>query len=259
MIGIIKLAPLLCLLLFVSIIALFEVGRRVGISRLAADPEGAHKGVGAVEGSVFALVGLLIAFTFSGAAARFEARRDLIVQETNAIGTAWLRIDLLPTTDQQTMRKLFREYLDSRLDAYRKLPDLVAAEASLAHAVELQSRIWEHAMEATRNAGSPPLTTVLVPALNEMFDIAATRTQAQRMHPPMAIFGMLVALVLAGALLVGYAMAGARNRNWLHVVGFALATSLSVYVIIDLEYPRLGFIRVDAADEMLVDLRATMK
>jgi hypothetical protein len=92
-----------------------------------------------------------------------------------------------------------------------------------------------------------------------MFDITTTRAGASRMHPPATIFGMLVALILAGATLVGYAMAGGRNRNWLHIVGFALVTTLVVYVIIDLEYPRLGIITVDAADEMLMTLRDTMR
>jgi hypothetical protein len=257
--GFIKIAPLLCILLFVGIVVAFEIGRRVGMRRIAVDPEGAHKGVGAVEGAVFALVGLLIAFTFSGAAARFDARRDLIVQETNSIGTAWLRLDLLPASQQPAVRELFRQYLDARLDAYGKLPDLAAAHASLAHAAQLQAEIWEHAIDGIRDTNSPPMTTVLLPALNDMFDIATTRTQAGRMHPPVIIFGMLITLILAGAVLVGYAMAGGQRRNWLHITGFALATSLAVYVIVDLEYPRVGFIRVDATDEMLVELRAGMK
>ena len=92
-----------------------------------------------------------------------------------------------------------------------------------------------------------------------MFDIATTRIATSRMHPPSTIYAMLVALVLAGATLVGYAMAGGRERKWLHSVGFALVTTVAVYVIIDLEFPRLGFIRVDAADEMLVNLRSTMQ
>jgi hypothetical protein len=257
--GFLKLAPLLCMLLFVAIMAVFEVGRRIGVSRLAVDPEGAHKGVGAVEGSVFALVGLLIAFTFSGAASRFEGRRDLIVQETNAVGTAWLRLDLLPVDEQVPMRELFRKYLDARLRGYRALPDIAASEAAFAQASQLQSLIWQHAIHAIRSANSPALTTVLVPALNEMFDIATTRAGAAHLHPPATIFGMLVALILAAATLVGYAMAGGRRRNWLHIVGFALVTTLVVYVIIDLEFPRLGFIRVDAADQMLVILRDAMR
>jgi hypothetical protein len=257
--SLVKLAPLLCVLLFLGIIVLSEVGRRIGAARLAADPEGAHKGVGAVEASVFGLVGLLLAFTFSGAASRFDARRELIMQESNSIGTAWLRLDLLPMSEQPAMRELFRGYLDARLDTYRSLPDLVASKAALARTAQLQSQIWQQAVSATASANSPPLTTVLLPALNDMFDIATTRIAASRMHPPSTIYAMLVGLVLAGATLVGYAMAGGRERKWLHSVGFALATTVAIYVTVDLEYPRLGLIRVDAADEMLLSLRSTMQ
>ena len=81
--------------LFLGMLVL-EVGWRIGARRLAEDPNGADAGVGAVEGAVFALLGLLIAFTFSEAASRFDTRRQLIVEETNDIGTAYLRLDLLP-------------------------------------------------------------------------------------------------------------------------------------------------------------------
>lgn len=92
-----------------------------------------------------------------------------------------------------------------------------------------------------------------------MFDITSTRAMATRMHPPPIIFAMLATLALAAATLVGYGMAGDRSRNWLHILGFAIVMALTIYVIIDLEYPRLGFIRIDAADQMLIDLRETMQ
>ena len=82
--------------LFIGMLCLLEVGRRVGQRRREADTEGARAGVGVIDGAVFALLGLLLAFTFSGAAARFDTRRHLIVEEANAIGTAYLRLDLLP-------------------------------------------------------------------------------------------------------------------------------------------------------------------
>src|SRR5688572_171592 len=116
--NLLEVAPLLCSALFVGTVVLLEAGRRLGASRLAADPEGARAGVGAVEGSVFGLLGLLIAFTFSGAASRFDARRQLIVEETNHIGTAWLRLDLLAANEQPELRELFRRYMDSRLETY---------------------------------------------------------------------------------------------------------------------------------------------
>lgn len=108
--------------LFLGMLVAFEVGRRRGVGRRATDPEGAFEGTGAVDGAVFALLGLVIAFTFSGAAARFDARRQLVVEEANAIGTAYLRIDLLPESSRPALRDLFRQYVDSRIETYRKIP-----------------------------------------------------------------------------------------------------------------------------------------
>jgi hypothetical protein len=154
---------------------------------------------------------------------------------------------------------LFRQYLDSRLLTYKKLPDISAAQAELAHSIQLQNEIWRQSVAAVKAAPPGPSGTALLSALNEMFDIVTTRTTAARSHPPAVIYLMLTALALAASLFAGDAMAGAKSRSWIHVVGFAMALSLTVYVILDLEYPRLGFIRVDAADRVLKDLRESMK
>ncbi len=88
----------IALALFAGMLLLLDIGRRIGARRRAQDAGGAGAGTGAVEGAVFALLGLLVAFTFSGAASRFDARRALVVEEANAIGTAYLRLDLLPAS-----------------------------------------------------------------------------------------------------------------------------------------------------------------
>jgi hypothetical protein len=250
-------APLLGLTLFAGMLLLLEAGRRLGVLRGARDYEGARAGLAAVEGATFALLGLLIAFTFSGAAGRFEARRDLIVQEANAIGTAWLRIDLLPEAAQPELREAFRRYLDSRLETYAKLPDLDAARAELARGARLQEEIWSRVVAACA-LPEARYCVVVFSALNEMIDITTTRAMASENHPPVIIFVLLFALALGCSLMAGFAMSGSRERPLLHMTGFAAIMALSVYVILDLEYPRLGWIRVDAADHVLRDLRATM-
>src|SRR2546426_2350934 len=145
---------LLSLGLFVGMLVLLEVGRRIGVQRLAQNPEGAEAGVAVVDGAVFAILGLLIAFTFSGAATRFDARRQLIVEETNDIGTAYLRLDLLPPDARPALRESFRSYLDSRIETYRKLPDIAAARASLAKSNELQRQIWRQAVDSIQPDGA---------------------------------------------------------------------------------------------------------
>lgn len=100
---------------------------------------------------------------------------------------------------------------------------------------------------------------LLLPALNQMFDIAAERTAAGEAHPPTIVFGLLVVLALGCALLAGFAMAASSTRNWTHRLAFAAVVALTVHAIFDLEYPRRGLVRVDAHDHLLVDLRASMK
>ena len=110
--------------------------------RKLRDPEGAGPGAGALEAAVYGLLGLLIAFTFSGAASRFDARRPHVVEEANALGTAYLRIDLLSPSPQPALRESFRRYLDARLELYHKLPDVAAARVELDKDTALQAGIW---------------------------------------------------------------------------------------------------------------------
>src|SRR6478672_11445452 len=111
-----------------GILVLLEIGRRAGVRRIAEEGETASKGLSAIEGAIFGLLGLILAFLFSGALTRFDAARHLVVEEANHIGTAWLRIALLPAEAQRPMRDLFHHYLDSRVEVYRMVPDLSNAE-----------------------------------------------------------------------------------------------------------------------------------
>ena len=246
--------------LFVAMLVSYGIGRRIGVARLASDPDGLAHGISAVDGAVFALLGLLIAFTFSGAASRFEARRDLITREANAIGTAYLRIDLLPGDAQPELRDLFRRYVELRAVVYSTAADRAATEAKLAETAALQETIWAKAVAAGRRPdASAPATMLALPALNDMIDITTTRETATRDHPPAVIYLLLAGLSLVGSLLVGYGMSENKRQSWLHTVAFAIVLSLTVYVIVDLEFPRVGLIRIDGADRVLVELRKSMR
>jgi hypothetical protein len=244
--------------MFVGMMFLLEVGRRIGARRFAIDPEWAKAGGGAAETAVFGLMALLIAFTFSGAASRFDARRALVIEEANDIGTAWLRLDLLPVSAQPPIRNKFRQYLDARIEVYHILPDLASARVAIAQANVLQNEIWKDAVAACRDSGSATAAMLLLPALNQMIDITTTRTAAARTHAPVVIYVMLGLLLLAGSLLVGYDMSASKTRNWFYASAFALIMALAIYVILDFEFPRLGLIRVSAFDQVLVDVRKSM-
>jgi hypothetical protein len=246
--------------LFVVMLAAAEAGRRIGIARLARQSEGLAKGGGSADAATFALLGLLIAFTFSGAASRFQDRRDLITDEANAIGTAYLRLDLLPSDVQQPLRELFRRYVDVRANIYGQALDDAATAAKVAESAELQDAIWTMAATAVKREGTPTSTaTLVIAALNDMIDITTTRAMATRSHPPAIVFVLLVGMSLLCALLVGYATSQNNARSWLHTVIFAVVISLTVYVIIDIEFPRVGLIRVDSADDLLLQVRESMR
>ncbi len=237
--------------LFVAMLALVEAGRRIGLRRKI-------EGLAAVEGAVFGLMGLLIAFTFASAAVRFETRRSLIVEEANDIGTAYLRLDLLPAPAQPRLRDAFRRYVDVRLAVYRRLPDLDAAKEDLARTAELQKEIWEGSVAACGTAGAQAPALLLLPALNAMIDVTTTRTVALQTHQPAVIFVMLGLVMLACSLLAGFEMSAENRMSWLHVVCFAAVLTLAYYVILDLEYPRVGLIRIDWMDRILEDVRRGM-
>lgn len=244
--------------LFIGMLLLLEIGRRIGERRMLTDPEAVSAAVGAVDGAVFGLLGLLVAFSFAGAASRFDARRHLILEEVHAIGTAYLRLDLLPESAQPALRESFHRYVDARLALYRR-PDIGGAKAELARAAKLQEEIWSQAVAACRAEGTESTTMLLLPALNAMIDSTTTQTMTAQTHPPIVIFAMLFGLALASSLLAGYSMATGRSRSWIHMLGFAAAMAAAVYVILDIELPRLGLIRIDAFDQVLVDLRDSLQ
>src|SRR4051812_23512978 len=131
---------------FVGIVVFLWLGRRMGRRRLAAGEQGGGEGTGAVEAALFALLGLLVAFSFSGAQTRLDARRAMIVEEANAIGTAYLRMDLLPEADRPALKDRFRQYVDARILYYRRLRDLGAARIAHQRAEALQQEIWDRAL-----------------------------------------------------------------------------------------------------------------
>ena len=163
-------AVVISVVLFFAMVACLEMGYRIG-GYAAKQIENAHEGTSTIEAAIFALLGLLLAFTFSNGISHLDQRRQLIIQESNAIGAAYLRVDLLPANQQPGMRHLFRQYLDSRLGMYAKLPDLTAADAELDHATKIQQEIWSRAIDASRDDPTQNVARLLLPALNDMIDV----------------------------------------------------------------------------------------
>jgi len=251
---------LLAVLFLAAMVTSLEIGFRFGLRRAARHPEEGDEGTGAIEAAVFALFGLILALSFSGGMTRLDNRRAMIVQEVNAIGTAYLRIDLLPAADQPALRELFRKYVDTRVAAFQNTT-LEGVLADIDRGTAIQNEIWAKAVAAvnTDNTMLPPRALV-IPALNDMIDITTTRKVAMFTRLPGLILGLLIAISLISALLAGYTMSKRRKgvRSWFHMVLYAVVVTMTMYVVLDLEYPRAGLIRLDEIDRAMVELRDSM-
>lgn len=245
-------------LLFAVIFLTVSGGVKLGNRNVRRNPELKLEGHGSFESAVFGLMALLVAFTFAGAANRYEARRDLITKETNAIDVAYRRIDLVAPAAQAQLRNDFRAYVTERLDFYQKYSDLSDSDKAREDVLVRQNKIWNDGVEATRHAGTAP-TTLFIQALNDVFDVTTERAVALTAHPPVSVYVLLGVAILSASLLAGYGMGIKQSRSLIHTLGFAFIMATALYVIFDMEFPRFGFIRIDAADKILVELRDSMK
>lgn len=249
-----------CVLLFFGILVCFHTARIWGNKEmLKTGSEGNDSAI--LTGVVFSLLGLMISFSFAGAYGRYEARRQVILQESNAIGTAYLRVDLLPEQSQPAIRALFKQYAQTRADFYQALRNTSPepALASYSKAVELQNAIWTASVQASGEAKDTAPRMLLIPALNEMIDIVSTRNLAVQTHPPALVSAALSLLALLSAWFAGYDARKAKRPLIYYSIAFAFAISFMMYVILDLEFPSYGFVNLSDANALLVDVAKSMR
>jgi len=200
--------------------------------------------VSGLQGAVLGLVGLLLAFSFSIALARYDTRRDLVTREANAIGTTWLRTDALEPDARTEARALLRSYVATRVAYYEVGEDRAAIEAQIRAGEGLQARIWRLAEgAAVASPGSLPLS-LLVSSLNEAIDLAAGRIVAHDERVPGAILALQIVLTVVGVGTVAFGFGLFRGP---HRAAMLLLTALMagiLLVILDLDHPRDGWIRV---------------
>jgi hypothetical protein len=232
-----------------SVALAFALGRRLGRREPGSDED---RSFGVLEGAVFALLGLLFAFTFSSAASRFDQRRNLIVAEANAISTARLRVDLVPADLRQPLLEAFEGYIEARVASNAEAIDPAGYAEAFRRTEVFQRAIWQQTMEAGRRLDAlPAVNQQLVPALNSMFDIATTRTMAMATHAPPALMLSLWIAALFATAIAGYSSGSISRVRMLSVCGYATMIALTLYLIVDFEYPRAGLIRVDAFDAVI--------
>jgi hypothetical protein len=230
-----------------------ELGYRAGV-RLAPRYQPFRGQFDVVRAATFALVGFLIAFSFSGAATRFIDRLDIIVTEANALGTAWLRADLLPDPQRGQLKAAIREYTQDRVTLL-STDDDDEIRLLLAKVGGLHARMWSAATSG--GAGDMMLMNLVLPPLNDVIDLHASHYNLALRRLPGPILVVLLATAALSLLLVSVGDGLSGRRLPLLDGIYALVLSVSLWMTIDLDYPRQGLIQVDS--QPMVDALAAMK
>ncbi len=247
------------LALFVALLGGLEFGRWLRYRMRADDQD--LSGASAADGVVFAVLGLLIAFTFTASASRFDQYRKLIIEHANALGTAWLRTSLLPPAEQAPIRERMKQWCKLSLE----IPQLSAEndQAKLAAALDtanrLQNEAWQLAVDASQRHPQPQFALLVLPPMNDWIDLTTTRLEMRNRDLPPLVMPTLMAMSIVAAVLAGFGMAKRPTRNLLHMFAFAGVVAFSIYVILDLNEPRSGVIRIDAADNSMRQLYLSMQ
>jgi hypothetical protein len=249
--------PLWLLFLGTSLVSglVLEGGYRLGRWRHARASEEKEAPVGAMVASILGLLAFLLAFTFGLAANRFDARRQVVLEEANAIGTTYLRARLLPNPQRGEVARLLREYVDVRI---RGIKEGDVAQA-IARSEELQELTWQQAVKAAENKKSNPIMTGLfVQSLNEMIDVHAKRVLVgTRSRIPISIWVGLFALAFLGMAAEGYRAGLSATRRSPAMLAMVLGFAGVLFLIADLDRGQEGLLQV--SQQALIDVQRSMQ
>ena len=227
-------------LLLLSLEAGYRFGRGAAIT---ADAGGAGQ-VGAVQGAILGLLGLLLGFSFAAAGARFLERQDLIVAEANAIGTSFLRADLLAEPHRSDLREALRRYTEHRVEVSAGLRGGLAP-AALAEMERLHAGIWSAAIAGVTERPASALS--VLPPVNEVIDLHSLRIAAGRKHLPVLVMGLLIACSALAVAVIGYGCGLGGSRRTPLTAPLAILISTALWITIDLDHPRAGLIQLSDA------------
>jgi len=239
-------------ILFIVLVAV-ECGYQTGKYRRDHREREKETPVGTMVGATLGLLALILAFTFGLAAARFDTRRQVLLDEANAIGTTYLRAGMLPDKGEQ-IRTLLRDYVGTRIEAVRsnKITE------GIGRSENIQNELWAQAESVAEQNPNSIVVGLFVQSLNQMIDLHAARLQASlRSRIPGAIWIGLFAVAALSLATMGYHSGMVGTRRSLTVLAVAFTFSVVIELIADLDRPQEGVLRV--SQQAMLDLQRSMK
>ena len=250
--GLLDYLPLWVLFMATLVVALlsFEGGFWVGRRRNLRSEQEQEMVVRGLVGGMLGLEAFMLAFTFGAAAAHFDARRQVVIDEANTIRTAYLRADFLPEPHRAEIRNLLREYVDVRLEGVRS----GKIEQGIARSEELHNQLWLQAAASREKTPSPAFAVQFIQSLNEIFALHSRRViTGLEFRIPNIIWIVLYAITALAAASIGYHSGLTGRSRPLVALAIILAFSAVILLIEDLDRPLYGFLEV--SQRALVDLQ----
>jgi hypothetical protein len=247
--------PLWGLFMAILLLVLLSVegGYRLGKYRRSRSEEEKEGPVGAMVGATLGLLAFILAFTFGLAATRFDTRRQVLLDEANAIGTTYLRAGMLPDR-REDIRALLRDYVDTRLEAVRSGKVMEGIRRS----EHLQDQLWAQAVAIGEHHPTSIVVGLFVQALNEVIDLHAKRvTAGLRNRIPGVIWAALFAVAGLSLAAMGYHAGLSRTSRSLAALAVAFTFAVVIGLIADLDRPQEGVLKV--SQQALMDLRQSMQ
>src|SRR5262245_49417244 len=250
-IDVLPLWALFIVILFIVLLSV-ELGYRLGKYRRSRHEEEKEAPLGTMVGAILGLLAFILAFTFGLAATRFDARRQVVLDEANAIGTTYLRAGMLPERGEQ-VRDLLREYVAARLQAVQ--PGKLAE--GIRRSEDIQQKVWTEAETIGQKTPNSIVAGMFVQSLNQMIDLHAARMQAGlRSRIPGAIWLGLFAVAALSLAAMDYYAGLSGTRRSLAIVAVAVTFAVVIELIADLDRPQEGVLRV--SQQALLDVQRSM-
>jgi hypothetical protein len=248
--GIMDSLPLWALYLITAATVLLstEAGWRLGNYRRQRPEHEKDAPVGTIVGATIGLLAFLLAFTFGMAASRYDTRKGFVLQEANAIGTTYLRADLLPEPQRSDARDLLREYAGLRVGG---LTAIMTPE-NMARSSAVQDRLWAAAVAAGAQNPNSIVIGLFIQSLNEMIDTDAARVTAGRNRIPDAIWLALYFVTILSMAAMGYQFGLTGEHSWPVSILLALVFTAVLLLIADLDRPQQGLLQV--SQQAMIDL-----
>ncbi len=239
-------------LFFASLLAATEIGFRLGRRFGDRIPDGIKSEISTVETGILSVLALLLGFTTSMAVSRFELRKQLVLEESDAIGTSLLRAQLIPAPAGPEIAALLGQYVKVRVQYGGAGDDLAQLTDLNRQTARLQTELWTKTVSYAQKNPNPVVAGLLLQSLNQAIDVGEARWMAFQNRVPESVIYVNAAVGLLSMMLVGYAFGVHGRRNIFSMCVLAASIALVLAVIVDLDRPRSGFIR--GSQQPMIDL-----